>query len=1228
MKKLYTSLPANAKLTPTHDNSYYQSKNQNSMKTLLLPHSTATTTNTTEKAATAQQNKNNRFSSVARLLKRSVLLMVMMLVANMSFAQYPLVAGTAQSNSNGNVTSHVVSLPTGVEVGDLLIAIMGFRNRTFTTTTVSFPTGWTELVTRTAGNGQGVVFYKIATATEAGAANITVAAAPTGGTGGARSAHTVYRIGKGTYQGTPEATYIDATKMVTSATNPNPPSLTPTWGSAKNLWIVGAAGYRAVTTPNTTTFIPTNFSNGTYEFDASNTDVSSASVSTARREFEGTVLDPGTFTLTATVHRAFTIAIRGTTTPAPGETITSTFSYTGSTQTFTAPNCVTSITVAAWGGGGAGGGVDGQTKAGGGGEGGSFVRGTINVSPGDQYNVNVGSGGTGSTGNGTAGGATSFSLGGNTLFNAIGGAGGALGNNFGTGGTATNTGNIVNGTSQSNFYGGNGGTATYASYASSGGGGGSAGAGGAGGNGTVITGGAAGAGTPPGVVGATGRGSQNDGNGNDGGTPGAGGSGARNANNTTAYNGGNGGNGLIRITYTLPLAPTITLGGNPTVCYGATSANLTYTATTGCPDKYSINYDDASLTDVTDADLSGSPIAITLPAGLVAGTHTIGTLTVKNSVYGFVSQTYSISVTMAANTWVGTTTSTDWNVASNWSCGSVPLTNEDVIFSPTAANNLILDQDRTIGNLTNNSDKALVIPTGRTLTIGGTATTNNADRIVIKSNVGEANGALIFSHPDYSANQSVQATVEYDSKTSKPTTNIYSYVWQYMGTPVLGATPVSAFGASVSGSKYGPAGSVLIRKYNEAKNDPGDVGDKWDDVDVNVAMAPFAGYEVVQQNLASAPYAFKGTLRVGDFNTGNLGFTSRAYYRGNYIIANSYAAPIDISKLGDANFNNLEKTIYLYNTGSRDQWLASDYGAGNVTNPVGNPGTYLAVPSAAATTLGATEIPSLNGFMVRSLKSLQTTDTRQFNFTYTSLKSGGGTPANKPMYIKAASASEKQTDTYPLLLIDVKGSNGVDRVHLITAPNTTKGFDNGWDGTKLRTQTDAQIYAFANSTDRYQVSTDSNLNGTILGFFNGTGETAFTLTFRMKDMQNVYNTLELEDLETAAKTSITDGGTFSFNASALSPESRFRINGTIAPPPPVVIEIPITITYDKSKKLTVNNGSTETGTLSVYDMSGNKVYEMVMPVGLTYYKLKLKKGVYVVKASTASYETVEKIIEL
>ncbi len=231
---------------------------------------------------------------------------------------------------------------------------------------------------------------------------------------------------------------------------------------------------------------------------------------------------------------------------------------TPGTYNFTVPDGVYAITVSAWGGGGAGGGVTTQDRAGGGGEGGSFVRGTITVTPGQIYTVIVGNGGTGADEvTGTSGQASYFATGATKLFNAIGGAGGARGINFGAGGNSTNTGNIISGSFTSSYYGGNGGSATNASVASSGGGGGSAGAGGNGGNGgSPLTGGNAGSGlgTPldAGAAGAIGRGSQSDGDGRNGDAPGAGGSGSRNANNNTDYRGGHGGNGQVIISYASP----------------------------------------------------------------------------------------------------------------------------------------------------------------------------------------------------------------------------------------------------------------------------------------------------------------------------------------------------------------------------------------------------------------------------------------------------------------------------------------------------------------------------------------------------------------------------------------------------------------------------------------------------------------------------------------------------
>lgn len=98
------------------------------------------------------------------------------------------------------------------------------------------------------------------------------------------------------------------------------------------------------------------------------------------------------------------------------------------------------------------------------------------------------------------------------------------------------------------------------------------------------------------------------------------------------------------------LTPTITLGANPTICSGTTSANISYSATTQSPNQYSIDYDAsanaAGFTDVTNAALPSSPISLTAPAGASAGTYN-ATLTVRNSTYtACISPVYSISVTI------------------------------------------------------------------------------------------------------------------------------------------------------------------------------------------------------------------------------------------------------------------------------------------------------------------------------------------------------------------------------------------------------------------------------------------------------------------------------------------------------------------------------------------------------------------------------------------------------
>jgi len=418
---------------------------------------------------------------------------------------------------------------------------------------------------------------------------------------------------------------------------------------------------------------------------------------------------------------------------------TQTFYYTGSNQTFTVPTGVTSITVAVWGAGGSGGGTRSNPNAGGGGEGGSFVRGTISVTPNTNYTIYVGGGGTGDTRDGSAGEISYVSQSGTTIFSAIGGSGGLQGDNFGNGGSSTNSGNIASGISISNYYGGTGGIGTNASTASSGGGGGSAGAGGDGGNGgSPLTGGIAGAGgTPsaPGAAGAVGRGSQNDGNGNDGNIPGGGGSGARNANNGTNYVGGNGANGQVIITWSsCPTYSITSTTATPVICAGSSSLiSLFNTTASNLPvGSYTVTYDFSGsytatgLTANMNVTSAGSGAFTTSSIPNVGNTSITITKLELGSCNNVVSSNNTASTFVAGSgTWLGTT-STDWNIASNW-CGGIPTATTDVTIPSAAVNQPVIGLTGGLCRDINiNNGASLTISGSNSLTVSGNWTNNGS----------------------------------------------------------------------------------------------------------------------------------------------------------------------------------------------------------------------------------------------------------------------------------------------------------------------------------------------------------------------------------------------------------------------------------------------------------------------------------------------------------------------
>ncbi|MES2591268.1 MAG: Ig-like domain-containing protein [Bacteroidota bacterium] len=106
----------------------------------------------------------------------------------------------------------------------------------------------------------------------------------------------------------------------------------------------------------------------------------------------------------------------------------------------------------------------------------------------------------------------------------------------------------------------------------------------------------------------------------------------------------------INARVTVRQLPVITLGANPIVCQGATTANLTYSATGGSPNQYSVDYDGTAeaqgFVDVLNAALPASPIVLVVPGGAAIGTYN-AVVSVRNSINGCPGASYPITITVS-----------------------------------------------------------------------------------------------------------------------------------------------------------------------------------------------------------------------------------------------------------------------------------------------------------------------------------------------------------------------------------------------------------------------------------------------------------------------------------------------------------------------------------------------------------------------------------------------------
>jgi hypothetical protein len=221
----------------------------------------------------------------------------------------PTMPGTnGKYTTVSNSTTHAVPYPTvsgGILAGDIVLCFFGVDVGTNTITWPGTFTAVTGCGDQDAGTGvnitsRGGVAYRRCTGGESGTFTVTV------GTTEHASAITVL------VRGAHATSVPEGAFAASNAANPDPPNLTPSWGSDADLWFAAAICDAAVVA----SAAPSGYSN----LDSQLGDASAASVSIASRTNTASSEDPGAFTAATEQFASFTIAVR----PAPSAGGTST----------------------------------------------------------------------------------------------------------------------------------------------------------------------------------------------------------------------------------------------------------------------------------------------------------------------------------------------------------------------------------------------------------------------------------------------------------------------------------------------------------------------------------------------------------------------------------------------------------------------------------------------------------------------------------------------------------------------------------------------------------------------------------------------------------------------------------------------------------------------------------------------------------------------------------------
>ena len=425
-------------------------------------------------------------------------------------------------------------------------------------------------------------------------------------------------------------------------------------------------------------------------------------------------------------------------------------------------------------------------------------------------------------------------------------------------------------------------------------------------------------------------------------------------------------------------------------------------------------------------------------------------------------------------------------------------------------------------------------------------------------------------------------------------------LWQYIGQPVTAAS---------SANLSSLFNSCWIYGWDESETS----GSNWATLHNNDHLQAFTGYAFTSR-YADRVINYSGEINPLTEQVIDLPYTAGKEYAGFNLLANSWTAPIDIDQLSAKDdFVNADATIYIYRTGSYNNWLEHKGTKGSES------GQYLAIPVDAAKYLEETTqrvIPAMQGFFVQSHAGGGT-----IHLDYEKIVWNGDyeTNGNTRMLTQGRNrTSEQATDELTArVCLSIIGNNGADKLYLLEKEDCAPEYENGLDARKIFGASNCpQLYANIENDGEMAVLTTNTLDGATIGLRAGKADDGTEIEYTIVCSGIIGETYFLLDQLTGEGIEMTEGASYTFTAEAgTRTNNRFIVN---ALPNNSTNESEVTTDFgnvNNNYELTINNYTIRANgnaPLNIYDAAGRNVYSAPVNGSLTVHADWLQQGLYIV----------------